>query len=119
MGERLCEAEQLLKLWGRAIIDSEVYRLAYDDMSSQEKLNHVRGGERSDDPNKKELAIGAFMSERLSKLEWRVSALIWCPQSIYTKGERLAMIDSAYSWKRGKVERFEDYLIERVALELV
>ncbi|MBL4761490.1 MAG: hypothetical protein JKY93_02180 [Gammaproteobacteria bacterium] len=117
MGDRILLANGLLYAWCWARCNPDIRKLGYDDMSPQEKLNHVRGGGVSE-VTKEESAIGSFMY-RQPKIDKQIASYLWGVNVYDSDSQMYAAINHHLGWSRGKVERFKDYLLKKVAREVV
>lgn len=116
MGEKMYLAEIYLRDWGRAIIDSEIKKLGLPDISSHERLNHVRGGNGNQDPTELENRMGKFMRERYEGVEWKVCSCLFGPRIVKN---RYKDICQSTGWRETEVRRFENRVIKSVAMEVV
>jgi hypothetical protein len=118
-GNKIYQANKLLQVWGRAIVDSEAKRLGLPPMSSCERPNHATGFPGNLEPTKEEHKIGKFMSEEMDDDEWLVASMVWGLRVCKNKAEMYRTLNENIGWSEGRVKRFEENTLQRVARQVV
>lgn len=108
-------ANQMLHSWGRDIVDHELDKMGYPKMSTEARAISGPGGfEYLPDPTQAQQAIGNFMASTVSKIEWQVASMIWGPVKTNHKE-----ISEAVDWTVSEVKKFQERLLQNVAMTLI